>query len=281
MIEEIKKIISGVGEGEIKVSKFFHGSPSFSSKVLFYATVGGEPACIIKMPRASKDNDMIEREVAGLKHFQSLGLRVPEILSTGQLEGRSFVCQRVVSGQPVGLRNEEKFFPAVAIYHKSVKKGKEIKIKDILQAVESLGVEGDEEFKQVVKLLQAREDKPVVTALQHGDLTYKNLIANSGEVTFIDFENFGLRSIWGNDAVHYLARLTKVYEVYHQNKNLSETVDRFVRLSKPYREKYDLEISDEECADLFLLDLLLEDLQKTYAPARPEVILFLKNLWLK
>ena len=58
-------------------------------------------------------------------------------------------------------------------------------------------------------------------------------------------------------------------------------MSRFVETSKVYREKYNLGIDDEECADLFLLDLLFNDLQRTYFSVKKEIIPLMKNIWSK
>lgn len=280
MIEEIKKIIFK-NEEDIKISKFFHGNPATSTKVLFFVSYKNKPFCIIKMVRDLEWNDLIEREINGIRYFNSLELKTPKILSFGQVNSLNYVCQELIQGQSVGKREEKNIFPLVAKYHNLVNKGKIIKINLILDAIKDLNIKNDREYEQVISLLNERKNNDIYIANQHGDLTYKNIIKDKDSIVFIDFENFGLRSFWGSDITHYLTRMTNVYDLYKKSKIVSETMFLFVGMTKKYRDEYDLGISDEQCADLFLLDLLFEDLQKTYSPTRKEIISIMKNIWLK
>lgn len=279
MINEIKKIIIDNGkffgkeyfsEREVHISKFFHGDPATSTKILFFVSVNGEPFCILKTVRKIEQNDIIDREIEGLKHFKSLGMNVP-IFFSGYFNGTKFICQEVVSGRPVGKKNQSDYFPIVAKYHNSVKKLKNIRIAEILDKIKDFDIVNDKEYDQIINLLHERRNNEICIADQHGDLTYKNLLTNGDNVIFIDFENFGLRSFWGGDITHYLVRMINVYEDYKKNKSVVETMSSFVKITKSFRQKYSLNISEKECEDLFLLDLLFEDLQRTYK----------KNIWLK
>ena len=234
------------------------------------------------MARDIESNGMIERETEGLKYFSSTGLNTPKIFSTGKMGDLNYVCEEIISGQPVGKRSEAEYFYLVAEYHNSVKKIKKIKIASVSEAIKDLGITGDQEYEQAIKLLNKRKERDIYVANQHGDLTYKNLMKkDGGGIVFIDFENFGLRSVWGNDVIHYLVRMTNVFDFYKENKDVSENMSRFVETSKVYREKYNLGIDDEECADLFLLDLLFNDLQRTYFSVKKEIIPLMKNIWSK
>jgi thiamine kinase-like enzyme len=180
------------------------------------------------------------------------------------MNGLKYICQEIVSGQPLGKKSQKNFLPFAAGYHNSVQKTKKIKISTVLDAVKNFDIKNDTEYEQVVGLLGQRKDDDIYLAEQHGDLTYKNLIKNEKSVTFIDFENFGLRRVWGEDIIHYLVRMTDMQNRFAENKNVSEILSDFVELTKIYRTKYDLNISDRECGNLFLLDLLFDDLQRTY-----------------
>jgi aminoglycoside phosphotransferase len=291
MIDQIKKIIlenkdkfglADFSANQIKISKFFHGSPLTSTKILFFVSADDKPACLIKMARDVGSNDKLEREIEGLKYFLSLGLNVPKLFFIGEINNLKYICQQIISGHPVGKKDEEKIFPFVAGYHNSVKKIKKIKIADILDDIKDLDIKNDKEYEQVIDLLNQRKDNQIFIAKQHGDLTYKNLMNNQNKIVFIDFENFGLRSFWGNDVIHYLARMTDVFnKIYSKNNNVLETMNGFVQMTRKFRDEYRLGISSSECEDLFLMDLLFEDLQRTYSPLKKEIIPIMKNLWLK
>lgn len=275
MIERIKKIIQG---DDLKISKFFHGDPSRNTKILFFVSHLDKPFCIIKIVRSEEENDLILREIDGIKYFGSAGLKVPKIINYGQIDGLNYVAEEILVGMPAGKAAETSIFPAIAGYHKSIVKDRKIKIKTILDSLRELKINPDEEMAQTLELFSLRENREVYVAPQHGDLTYKNLIVNEGEISFIDFENFGLYSVWGMDITHYM---TRMFNIYEQKRNVSETMNYFVSVSRKYRKDYDLEISDEECVDLFLLDLLFEILKKTLFVMKKDIIPVIKNIWLK
>lgn len=288
MIDNIKNIIKENKEElglndfsfeEIKVSKFFHGAPSYSTKVIFFISYQNKPICLIKVVRNSEENDLIEREIDGIKHFNFVGLKTPKILGSGKIDNLKYVCQEILPGQPAGKNKEIMIFSKVANYHKSVVKTKKIKIKEILEPIKTLSFPPDTEMSQTLEELSLKKDNEIYIASQHGDLTYKNLIINSGgEISFIDFENFGLRSVWGIDITHYMSRMTDANNV---KRSSFDTASYFVSASKKYRNKYDLGISDEECFDLFLLNLLFEILKKNFFHMRKDIIPMMKNIWLK
>lgn len=286
MIDEIKNIVienkksfnlDNFSLSEIKISKFFHGRPSTSNKVLFFVSLKNNPICLIKMVRDSGDNNLIQREIEGIRYFHSLNLKTPEIFSNGEINGGSYFCQSILRGVPVGKDKEVKVFPDIAKYHKTIPKTEKIKIKKILEPIKTLKASSDKAISKILEQLSLRENNEIFIANQHGDLTYKNLIIdNKGEISFIDFENFGLRSIWGIDVVHYMIRIT---DARIEREDVSSTVSHFVSASREYRDKYNLNISDEECVDLLLLDLLFEVLKKNFFSLRKDINPLVKNIW--
>ncbi len=287
MIKQIKNIIIenkdkfGMGEfssDQIKVSKFFHGNPSVNTKVLFFISIEKIPLCLIKMVRNADSNDLILRETEGIEYFKSIGLRVPKLFFTGEINDLKYLCQGIVSGQPVGKRSEAEAFRFIAQYNNSVIKAKKIKISSILDMVKNLEINGDKEYNQTIKLLSERKEIDLYFAAQHGDLTYRNLMKDGEVIVFIDFENFGLRSVWGIDVIHYLTRMV---DANNEKRDVVDTMIYFVKATKQYRDEYDLEISDKECEVLFLIDLLFEILQKNLFYRRSEIVPLMKDLWLK
>lgn len=287
MINQIKNIvienkdkfdIIDFSSDQIKVSKFFHGNPSFSTKVLFFISIKNTPLCLIKIVRNSGSNDLIIREIEGIKYFHSIGLNVPRIFFTGEINGLRYFCQEIVSGAPVGKVSEKEVFHFIAEYNNSVLKTSKIKISTVLDMVKDLEIKGDNEYNQTISLLSERKDDDLFFAEQHGDLTYKNLMKNGENIVFIDFENFGLRSFWGIDVTHYLTRMVNAN---NEKRDVLDTMNFFVEATKKYRDEYNLGISDKECRDLFLLDLLFEILQKNLFHRREEIIPAMKNIWSK
>lgn len=277
MIDEIKKIFSDKNKN-IKVSKFFHGDPSTNTKVLFFVSQENKSLGIVKMVRKPEENDLIKREIDGINYFKSMGLKVPEILGIGQINGLDYVCQEVLQGMPVGKNEQIKVFPQILNYHKKSKKIKEIKIKEILNSIKTLEIVPNEEMSQILEDLSLRENNKIWVANQHGDLTYKNLIIKDGEISFIDFENFGLHSVLGIDIIHYMGRMV---DANNEKGNISEIISYFIETSRKFRNNYDLDMPDEQCRDLFLLDMLFEVLKKTLFHMRGDVTPLIKNIWLK
>ena len=277
MIDEIKKIFPENPKG-LKISKFFHGGPAYATKILFFVSFGNQPVGLIKMVRNPEENDLIDREIEGIKYFTSLKLKTPQIINLGEIKGLKYIFQEILPGRSVNKNEAVKIFSKVANYHNFVNKAGQIKIKEIIEPIKNLKIQKDREILDTLEQLSLRENNKIYLAPQHGDLTYRNLIINGDDISFIDFENFGLRPVWGLDVIHYLSRMV---DANNEKRNVADTALYFVEASRKYRNKHDLKISDEESADLFLLDLLFEILKKNFFSGRKEIIPAIKNIWQK
>jgi len=285
MIEQIKKIIEehkgtlkkgDFMAADLRVSKFFHGNPSFNTKVLFLVFLHQDPLCILKVARSVDVNPLLEREIKGLEYFAHNNLKVPRMFFSGQINGLSFVCEEVLVGLPVGKKDESIWLPQVVSYHTSVKKIKIITIGTLLELFDGIDTPHDKEFMQTTVLLSQRVQREVWLAPQHGDVTSKNLIVHQGEVYFIDFENFNMRPVWGLDLVHYMTRLVNAH---NEGRDVKETLAFFVSSVKKCKEYPLFGLSDGELEDLFLLDLFFEILQKNLFKRKAEILPLMEKIW--
>jgi len=62
-------------------------------KFLFFVSCKNRPLCIIKIARSIEFNNIIERELEGMRHFSSIGLHVPKLFFSGQVRELKCVCQ--------------------------------------------------------------------------------------------------------------------------------------------------------------------------------------------
>jgi hypothetical protein len=284
MIHQIKKEIilhkqdfgiDNFEEGDIFVSKFFHGNPATNNKIIFYISVFSKPLCILKISRASTSNSIIEREEKGMGTFESEGLLVPKVFFTGDILGNKYICEELVNALPVGKYNETSAFSLVSEYHKSIKKGKYIRLGDIIEKVKSLSIHSDPEFSSVLDLLSVYKDDGVYFANQHGDLTCRNIFIKDDKLIFIDLENFGLRAFWGGDVVHYLTRIFDTSTL----SDIGQRAKDFVKNTTKFRSEYVLDISDKECQIFYLVDFLFEILQKNHPEISSETACLMSNIW--
>lgn len=280
MIEKIKSIINSHKEDfenkittDIKISKFFHGRPDTNKKVLFFISNSDQPLCIFKIVRDSKFNNVIEREIAGMSAFPDIA---PKLFFHGELNGLFYLCEEVVSGSPAGKSREKKLLPFITEFHKNSKKGKSIKINNLLNLFSGFSFK-DDEYNFVHKNLLNRKNEIVYLSDQHGDCTYKNVIFNkNGKAILIDWENFGLRPIWGIDLIHYLSRI-----VFSGNAFLSKTEpqDFFVDEIWNYVERSNLDLDKKQIENIFFVDWFFEILQKDHPEVYDNVIIQMQKIW--
>src|SRR3989344_4756837 len=147
MISEIKKLIIDNKEKlgdvpfsheELKVSKFFHGSPVTNTKLLFFVTLNDKPLCILKMVRDESDNGVIVRESTGIEYLRSIDVSTPKIFFTGEINNLKFLCQEIIAGCPVGQDKQESLIPFVIDFHNKANKIKELHVSDILSVLQGL-----------------------------------------------------------------------------------------------------------------------------------------------
>ncbi len=286
MIDQIKKEIflnkskfhiKDFNMEDIHISKFFHGSPVSNNKVIFFVSILNTPLCIMKIVRNKKFNLIIEREVAGMNYFAKNNILTPKIFFSGDISENRYVCEEILNTGPVGKSGEVQAFNLVAEYHKGVKKGNKINIGEIISRVNNLNIKGDLEFDEVIRILNSYKDNDLSRAPQHGDLTCRNIFVKNGKLILIDLENFGLRSIWGSDVVHYLSRIFNS----HVLDGIETAMLNFVKNTHQFRLSYTLGISDLECGELFLIDFLFDVLQKNHPEIYTEIIGVMSDLWLE
>jgi thiamine kinase-like enzyme len=286
MIDQIKKeiflnkskfYIKDFNMEDIRISKFFHGSPVSNNKVIFFVSILNTPLCIMKIVRNKKFNLIIEREIAGMNYFIKNNILTPKIFFSGDISENRYVCEEILNAGPVGKSGEVHALKLVAEYHNNVKKGHKIKISEIISKVNNLGIKGDLEFNEAIGLLNAYSDNYLNFAPQHGDLTCRNIFVKGEKLLLIDLENFGLRSIWGSDITHYLSRIFNA----HALNGIERAMLNFVENTREFRSNYALGISDSECRELFLIDFLFEVLQKNHPEIYTEVIGVMNDLWLE
>lgn len=279
MIENIKRLVlenEGVFKKDIDfstahsslhVSKFFHGDPRFNKKILFFVSVSGTPLCIFKVARKTLFNDCIKREIAGMSEYGLPG-STPTVFLSGDIDGQAYVCEEIVTGTPAGISRQKELIPFVLSEHKHAKKGEKIIIEDILDLFKDLPLKGYEEFDLIWEELSKRKNDVVYTAKQHGDMTYKNIILDkNNKPKLIDFENFGLRSVWGIDLVHYIARM--IYGgVLHPH--IPDALFGFVSGFK--KEVTDSGLTDRDLENIFLIDWLFDAFQKDYKSLYARII---------
>ncbi|MDQ5968934.1 MAG: hypothetical protein QG579_91 [Patescibacteria group bacterium] len=283
MIEEIKKIItenkknlfrSDFFENDLKVSKFFHGRPETNKKIIFYVSVFDKPLCIFKMTRINMYNDIIDREVAGLSAFPNIS---PKLFFHGQLGGLNYMCEEVASGVPVGKSQEVDYLVKVLEWHKNLTRVRQVKIDEIIKLFSNVSFDNDKEFGIVLTELLKRKEESLWLSLGHGDMTYKNIMVRiDKQITIIDWENFGLRPIYGIDIIHYLSRMIYTGDFEH---DVPSALSHFTKDVEKYENKLGLGFTQREVEDLFLLDWFFEVLQKNNIKKYNEVIPLMQKIW--
>lgn len=267
--------IKSFEESDVFVSKFFHGNPATNNKIIFYISVFSSPLCILKIPRTSEFNSIVEREDKGMLFFKESGLLVPKVFFKGEILGNKYICEELVNASPVGKYNEIGTFPLVAKYHKSLRKGEEIQLQNIIDKVLELSIQNDQELEDVLGLLSEYKSGSIYVSNQHGDLTCRNIFIRNDNLVFIDLENFGLRSFWGGDVIHYLVRIFDT----SSSIDISQRARLFVEKTKEFRDTYDLGISDKDSEILYLVDFLFEILQKNHPEIYNKTTNLMSNLW--
>lgn len=265
--------IENIDASKIRISKFFHGNHINNRKFLFLVSYSGHPLCMIKICREREWNRIIDREVSGLKFISELDKSLsPKVFFADELEGLKFVCEEFIDGFPVGQNNETEGFKLVSNFHHLIKKDSMIEIGDLLAVFDGYFSDESIEFATLSK----RKSQKVYKAPQHGDLTYKNIIKrkNTG-IAIIDWENFGLRPIWGTDLVHYITRL--VWRKF-PNRNFEEYKIIFIKEAKKYLMENKISIDDDTLENLFLIDRLFDLFQKASPDNFADKILTLSYL---
>jgi thiamine kinase-like enzyme len=122
-----------------------------------------------------------------------------------------------------------------------------------------------------------RKDDALWISHSHGDMTYKNIMTRENKkMVIIDWENFGLRPIYGIDVIHYIFRLI------HQgnlNLNVSLAIADFKKGLEKYNEKFKLDFTEKEIENLFLIDWFFEILQKNDLKKYHTVIPLMQKIW--
>jgi hypothetical protein len=249
----------------VHVSKFFHGDPAINKKILFYVSSKGKPFCIFKITRDPKYNDLIDREQQGILAFKS-NITTPRVLLSGKIDGCAYICQGIISGTPLGKKRELSVLPALIGMHLSAKKGTPITLGQFVQHFAPLNLPAYWEHDDIVKLLLERKDDVIHGAPQHGDCTYKNILVEKNGGTkkpvLIDWEYFGLRSIWGIDLVHYLIRCTRT-----EGKDITIAYTSFIARVKEMNKYFSLEkigLNERDLENLYLVDRFFDVLQKDF-----------------
>lgn len=253
MISVLKKEIAErlhLPEDTISLSCFFHGTARPDRKLLFLATDGKKPLCLVKVIRDAEYNAFLEKERLAQEAAHSLPVpfSVPAVLFSGVVHGCAMYAESVAPGVPLGKREAVAFIPNVLAYQKAVPRGAPISLKLFCDFLKTQST-SDTEVLALVEVISR------VTSLfggwSHGDFTYMNIVRSGHHVTVIDWERFNERPVWGIDFAHYVLRSRAL-----RGKEAAETLAQSFASA--------LELSPEHVAALFALDEVLDIVQKRY-----------------
>ena len=194
----------------ILLSKFYHGRASNSSKVLFLATCGKKPLCIIKTVRDASANEKLKKEKESQEKFaESSAFFAPRVYFDGLINSWYLYAEEIILGRPLSEKTAHQ------------------KESEIISAICSLFVSKNILATSVAKIFLENiplDDAIAVNLIRelnrqeiifkkgfgHGDLTRKNIISSKGSLRVIDWERAGDRPFWLLDGVHFMVSLRNI-----------------------------------------------------------------------
>jgi len=268
MVEALQEILSkkyNLEKHKISFFKLHHSGDSPHAKILFFVFDSNKALGVIKIIRDFDYNDKLQHECdAQRKAFSSKikNISVPKILDSGFVGKHFYTYESFVLGEVVGRKNALKYVDVVGDYQLHVEKKKKVSISQIHQTLSSIQIE-DERCQDLLRELSKKQDD-VFEGSNHGDLTFMNVLVKNKNIYFIDWENYGERTIWGLDFVHYFIRA-------HNNQEKDVLIGHFEKLKEKPMKTYEFSV-------LYLIDQLYDFLEKNNLAEYKKVCTEISNL---
>jgi len=252
MVEALRETFSkkyNLEKRNLSFLKLYHAGDTPGSKILFFVFYSGKTLGVVKIIRDAKHNEKLEDECnaqSNVLRVMKGDMLVPEVLHSGFVGKHFFMYETCVPGVPVGKKFAKKYITTITEYQLQVIKKQKVAISNIYKIFSSVPVQNKKYQELVNKLLE--NSKSIFCGDNHGDMTFMNILVNKNDLYIIDWENFGERSVWGLDFVHYFVRA-------HNNVSIEILLEHFDELKeKP--------MNSDEFESLCAIDSLYDFLEK-------------------